>query len=161
MNRPEFFCLAAILSTLLVQPLSADTLSPTQTQQISQQHRAVDHELPRIQLKIGSQPLVAEVADPAHHARGLMFRESLAPDHGMLFLFPQPHQPCFWMKNTYVPLTVAFIDERGTIISLADMQPESLDTHCAPAPIRYALEMEQGWFARHGAKPGTQVLGLP
>jgi len=141
--RPDFFCFIALSVALLVPG-------------------AVASELPRIRLEIESQPITAEVAiDAASHANGLMFRESLPRNHGMLFLFAEPHQPCFWMKNTYVPLTIAFIDTEGVIVSLADMQPESLDTHCAIAPIRYALEMEQGWFARNGARPGTQVHGLP
>ncbi len=118
--------------------------------------------LPVIPLKIGPQSITAEVAaDDASRSRGLMFRDQLPPDHGMLFVFQEAWQYCFWMKNTPLPLTIAFIDARGEIINLADMQPHSLDSHCALGPARYALEMEQGWFARHQLRPGTRVSGLP
>jgi len=118
--------------------------------------------LPRIPLEINTRTISVEVAiDDASHARGLMFRETLGRDDGMLFLFATPYQACFWMKNTLLPLTVAFIDAEGVIVNLADMQPQSLDTHCALAPVQYALEMNQGWFKRNDAGPGTRVLGLP
>ena len=119
-------------------------------------------QLPRIELRIGSTTLTAEVAaDDASRSQGLMFRESLPSDHGMLFVFQDASQYCFWMKNTVVPLTIAFIDASGHIINLADMRPLSLDTHCSLAPALYALEMEQGWFQRHKLTPGTKVQGLP
>lgn len=119
-------------------------------------------QLPHIALQIGSHRITAEVAaDESSRSRGLMFRESLALNHGMLFVFPQAAQYCFWMKDTPLPLTIAFIDTAGIIINLADMQPRSLDTHCSLAPAVYALEMEQGWFARRGIRPGTPIHGLP
>lgn len=113
-------------------------------------------------LQVGDRRITVEVAaDDASRSRGLMFRERLAPNHGMLFVFPEATPHCFWMKNTPLPLSIAFIDTQGSIVSLADMQPYSLDSHCSIAPALYALEMEQGWFARHGARPGTMVKGLP
>lgn len=143
--------LAAWLA-LSVAPLQAQSGPPQQD----------SAELPRVKLQVGERRITAEVAaDDASRSRGLMFREQLPSDHGMLFVFPEPSQMCFWMKNTVVPLTVAFIDPRGDIVNLADMQPQSLETHCAIAPAQYALEMEQGWFKRHGAGPGTHVSGLP
>lgn len=118
--------------------------------------------LPRIPLEVGGRRVIAEVAaDDETRSRGLMFRQRLAPDHGMLFVFPEAMQACFWMKNTPLPLSIAFIDSRGTIINLSDMQPQSLDSHCPLAPALYALEMEQGWFARNGVRPGAQIRGLP
>src|SRR5690606_25463290 len=118
--------------------------------------------LPRIALLVGNQRLTAEVAtDDTSRSRGLMFRKELEPDHGMRSVFAAPAQLCFWMKNTPLPLTVAFIDAAGSIVNLADMQPHSLDPHCAIAPALYALEAEQGWFARYGITPGTRVRGLP
>ena len=90
-----------------------------------------------------------------------MHRTALQPDHGMLFVFSRPESQCFWMKNTPLPLTIAFIDIHGTITSTADMQANSLQPHCSITPVQYALEMEQGWFARHGAGVGTRLEGLP
>ena len=119
-------------------------------------------ELPVLQLRVGTKAITAEVAaDDASRSQGLMFRKALPPDHGMLFVFPEAGQYCFWMKNTPLPLTIAFIDATGRIINLADMQALSLDTHCALAPALYALEMEQGWFHRHQLRPGIEIRGLP
>lgn len=118
--------------------------------------------LPRIALQLGGRRVIAEIAaDDATRARGLMFREHLAPDHGMLFIYPEAMPMCFWMKNTSLPLSIAFIDSRGDIINLADMRPQSLESHCSLAPALYALEIEQGWFARHGVRSGDHVGGLP
>ena len=103
----------------------------------------------------------AEVAaDFSSRGRGLMFRKSLAPNAGMLFIFNDASMHCMWMKNTYIPLSVAFLDEQGTIVSISDMQPQSEQTHCAARPALYALEMEQGWFAKRGIKPGMKLAGL-
>jgi uncharacterized membrane protein (UPF0127 family) len=105
--------------------------------------------------------ITAEVADtPALRTRGLMGRQSLPPSHGMLFIFEQPQQHCFWMRNTPLPLTIAFLDDEGRISSMADMQPLSEATHCSQVPVRYALEMEQGWFAKRGTQPGEMIRGI-
>ena len=105
--------------------------------------------------------ITAEVADtPALRTRGLMGRQSLAPNHGMLFVFEQPQQQCFWMRNTPLPLSIAFLDDEGRISSMADMQPLSEATHCSQIPVRYALEMEQGWFTKRGIQPGEIIRGL-
>lgn len=118
-------------------------------------------QLPTIKLRLGDSTLTAEVAaDDQSRSHGLMFREKLPDNHGMLFVFAEPGQYCFWMKNTPLPLTIAFIDRTGRIINMADMAPLSLDTHCAMGPALYALEMEQGWFRRNGIKPGNQLQGL-
>lgn len=93
--------------------------------------------------------------------QGLMFREKLAPNSGMVFLFGQPAQVCMWMKNTPLPLSVAFIDERGKIMNIEDMQPQTTDAHCAAGQATYALEMNKGWFAQKNIKPGTTIAGLP
>jgi uncharacterized protein len=103
----------------------------------------------------------AEVAaDMATRSRGLMFRKSLAPNAGMVFVFDEASVHCMWMKNTYVALSVAFLDEQGTIINIEDMAPQTEDTHCAKKPARYALEMDRGWFASRGIKPGTKLGGM-
>jgi len=122
---------------------------------------ALAQELPAVQLKAGMHLIRAEVAaEFSARARGLMFRKSLAPNSGMLFVFDGPELQCMWMKNTYVPLSVAFLDAQGTIINIADMQPHSEETHCATKPALYALEMAQGWFAQRGIKPGMKLAGL-
>ena len=122
---------------------------------------ALAQELPVVQLKAGMHLIRAEVAaDFSTRARGLMFRKSLAPNSGMLFIFDGPELQCMWMKNTYIPLSVAFLDAQGTIINIADMLPHSEQTHCATRPALYALEMTQGWFAQRGVKPGMKLGGL-
>lgn len=118
--------------------------------------------LPLVQLSIGPHQLQAEVAaTESSRNYGLMNRESLPSDHGMLFVFDSVGRPCFWMKNTPLPLTIAFIDRHGIIVNLADMQPYSEATHCPVAPVLYALEMEQGWFQSKGIQPGQQIVNLP
>src|SRR5687768_14938325 len=122
---------------------------------------ALAQQLPVVQLKAGMHLIRAEVAaDFATRGRGLMHRKSLAQNTGMLFIFDQPEIQCMWMKNTYIPLSVAFLDENGVIINIADMQPHSEQTHCATRPALYALEMTQGWFAQRGIKAGAKLAGL-
>jgi uncharacterized protein len=118
-------------------------------------------ELPVVELRAGMHLIRAEVAaDYSTRGRGLMFRKSLAPNGGMLFIFDAAAIHCMWMKNTYIPLSVAFLDAQGVIINIADMQPHSEQSHCAARPVVYALEMAQGWFAERGIKAGTKLGGL-
>jgi hypothetical protein len=122
---------------------------------------ALAQELPTVQLSAGMHLIRAEVAaDFATRARGLMHRKSLAQNAGMVFRFDQPGIHCMWMKNTYIPLSVAFLDEKGTILNIADMQPHSEQSHCSAQPALYALEMTRGWFAERGIKPGSRLAGL-
>lgn len=115
-----------------------------------------------IELQIGEQRLTAEVADTEPARRhGLMYRESLSQDHGMLFVWEEPARYAMWMLNTPLPLSVAFIDADGRIVNIEHMQPHTRTSHQAVAPVRYALEMEQGWFEGRGIGPGDQVEGLP
>ena len=117
--------------------------------------------LPVTELRAGMHLIRAEVAaDFSTRSRGLMHRKGLAPNSGMLFVFDAASQQCMWMKNTYIPLSVAFLDEQGTIINIADMQPHSEQTHCSARPALYALEMTRGWFAERGIKPGVKLGGL-
>ncbi len=118
--------------------------------------------LPTIRLSAGIHVITAEVAasDPAR-IRGLMFRERLAPNAGMLFIFDDKAVQCMWMRNTLIPLSVAFIDDDGRIVNIEDMQPHTENRHCATRPVRFALEMELGWFARRGLKAGSSIGGLP
>jgi uncharacterized protein len=118
-------------------------------------------ELPTITLTIGTHKAIAEVATtPDQRSVGLMHRFSLKPDHGMLFVFERTEPLGFWMKNTFIALSIAFIGDDGRIINIEDMQPQTESNHCARKPARYALEMNQGWFAQRGIKPGTRLGGI-
>lgn len=118
-------------------------------------------ELPVVELGAGMHRIRAELADSfATRMQGLMHRRSLAPNAGMLFVFDGNDIHCMWMKNTLIPLSVAFIDEAGTIVNIADMRPHDESSHCSAKPVRYALEMERGWFAQRGIKPGARLRGL-
>jgi uncharacterized membrane protein (UPF0127 family) len=117
--------------------------------------------LPLIELSAGFHRIEAEVAStPASRAQGLMQRRQMALHRGMLFVFTQDAGHCMWMKNTFLPLSVAFLDAQGRIINIADMQPQSEQNHCAVQVARYALEMNAGWFARRGIRPGAVISGL-
>ena len=117
--------------------------------------------LPTLALNVGIHLIHAEIANTfPSRAQGLMFRKSLDANQGMLFVFPDIGPQCMWMRNTYVPLSVAFIDEAGVILNIADMKPQTEDSHCAAKPARYALEMNQGWFAAKGIKPGARITGI-
>ncbi|MEO6986509.1 MAG: DUF192 domain-containing protein [Paralcaligenes sp.] len=118
--------------------------------------------LPTTELTIGAQTVQAEIAaTEGSREQGLMYRQSLLPDHGMLFVFDSADVQCFWMKNTLLPLSIAFIAGNGKILNIADMQPQTEDAHCPVGPIFYALEMQQGWFAHHQIQAGQSVTGLP
>ncbi|MFP5466417.1 MAG: DUF192 domain-containing protein [Gammaproteobacteria bacterium] len=119
-------------------------------------------QLPRTTLKAGMHLIQAQVAQtPEQRATGLMFRQEMPTNEGMLFIFEQAATQCFWMKNTLLPLTAAFVADDGTVVNLADMQPLSLDSHCSGKPVRYVLEMHQGWFAKRGVQPGFRLSGPP
>jgi hypothetical protein len=111
-------------------------------------------------LHVGMHNIRAQVAlTPEQRQIGLMFRQSMPNQEGMLFVFEQPAMQCFWMRNTLIPLSAAFLGEDGTVVNLVDMKPQSDDSHCSTKPVRYVLEMNQGWFAKHGVKPGTRING--
>lgn len=117
--------------------------------------------LPVKALTAGMHRIQAEVAaTDANRSRGLMFRKELAPNHGMLFVFEQAAVQCFWMRNTLLPLSIAFILDDGTITNIADMAPMTENSHCSTAPVRYTLEMEQGWFAKRGITAGKKITGI-
>ena len=92
--------------------------------------------------------------------RGMMHRTAMGKNEGMLFVFPVQARYCMWMKNTKIPLSVAFLDEKGKIINIEDMKPETETSHCAKRAVRYALEVPRGWFKRHGIKPGFVIPGV-
>jgi uncharacterized membrane protein (UPF0127 family) len=118
--------------------------------------------LPAITLGAGMHLIHAEVAQtPEQRAIGLMHRKTMPAGDGMLFVFEEAGQQCFWMKNTLLPLSIAFIADDGSIVNITDMQPLSLDSHCSAKPVRFVLEMNQGWFAKRGVKAGTKLRGQP
>jgi len=139
------FLAACLAATLLIAASARGQLGP----------------LPEVELSLGMRQIHAELADtvPAR-MQGLMYRTSLEPNSGMLFVYERPAMECMWMKNTLIPLSVAFFDEAGRIINIERMQPQTEDSHCTERPASYALEMEQGWFARNGIRPGAALLGL-
>ena len=118
--------------------------------------------LQRTTLSIGIHQIDAQLAmTPEQREIGLMYRKEMPPHEGMLFIFESPSRLCFWMKNTLIPLTAAFIAEDGRIVNLENMKPQTTESHCAAKPVRYVLEMNQGWFAKRGIKPGSKVSGRP
>lgn len=122
----------------------------------------VPQALPAVTLQAGLHLIQAEVArTPLERQIGLMHRASLPANRGMLFIFEGPAVQCFWMKDTLVPLSAAFLQDDGTIVNIVDMQPRSTESHCSARPVRYVLEMNQGWFAKRGFKPGSRLAGPP
>jgi uncharacterized protein len=119
-------------------------------------------DLPRVKLAAGMHVIDAQVAATTdQRMTGLMHRKEMPQHEGMLFVFDYPSQQCFWMKNTLLPLSVAFVADDGTIVNIDEMKPQTLDSHCSTKPVRYVLEMNQGWFTKKGIKPGTKLEGQP
>ena len=117
--------------------------------------------MPVVELSAGFHRIEAEVAATDQNRQlGLMNRRSMPVQRGMLFVFNHENTHCMWMRNTLLPLSVAFMDAGGTIINIEDMQPQTEDNHCARRPARFALEMNLGWFAQRGIKPGTKLNGI-
>jgi uncharacterized membrane protein (UPF0127 family) len=118
--------------------------------------------LPTVPLTAGMHVIQAEVAQtPTQQMIGMMYRRSMGTNEGMLFVYDEPQRLCFWMRNTLIPLTIAFIADDGRIVHTADMKPLDETSHCTPEPVRFALEMNQGWFAKRGIKKGDRLRGAP
>lgn len=118
--------------------------------------------LPTTTLTAGMHVIQAEVAlTPKQQTMGMMFRREMGANEGMLFVYDAPYPLCFWMRNTLIPLTIAFIADDGRIVHTADMKPRDDTSHCTTEPVRYALEMNQGWFAKRGLKKGDRLRGAP
>ena len=144
----RIIALAPILAVLAVAPVAAQT--------------GPQPKLPTTPLTIGIHVVQAELAvTPEQQATGMMFRTSMGPNEGMLFVSQEHGVRCFWMRNTLLPLSIAFIADDGTIVNLADMTPRSEQSHCSERPVRFALEMNQGWFAKRGIQPGARFSGKP
>ncbi|MEI6611261.1 MAG: DUF192 domain-containing protein [Polynucleobacter sp.] len=122
----------------------------------------VNTSLPTIELKTGIYRIQAELADtPKAREVGLMNRTSMPTNSGMLFVFEQKAGHCFWMNNTKIPLSIAFITDDGKIVNIEEMQAETTSNHCPKVAVRYALEMNKQWFAERVIVPGTVIIGLP
>jgi len=114
----------------------------------------------KMNLSAGMHNIVAEVAKtPRERDIGLMFRKQMATHEGMIFVFDEPATQCFWMRNTYLPLSIAFVADDGTVVNIEDMQPQTETSHCSTKPVRFVLEMNQGWFAKRGIKAGFKLKG--
>lgn len=150
MNRTIAFFAALLVSVSLVATAGAATTATPPAA-----------EVPVAPLAIGKHKLMAEVVvTPEQRALGLMHRFSLKPDHGMLFVFDRPEAQGFWMKNTFIALSIAFIAADGRIVNIEDMKPQTEVTHWSSGPALYALEMRKGWFAERGIGPGATVEGI-
>jgi uncharacterized membrane protein (UPF0127 family) len=144
----KHYFLSASFASLLATPLAV------------QAQDAPQMNLDRIKLSAGMHRLDVQVAaTPEQRQTGLMFRKDMSQHEGMIFVFEQPTQQCFWMKNTLLPLSAAFIADDGTIVNIEDMKPLSLDAHCSAKPVRYVLEMNKGWFDKKGIKAGSKLQG--
>lgn len=145
-----------IFTTYVVATIFAATFTASAT--FAQQ----DKKFPVVSLNAGIHVIKAEVAaNEAEREQGLMFRKNMGPNEGMVFLFGAPASVCMWMKNTLIPLSVAFIDDDGKVVNIEDMKPQSLISHCSKYPVPYALEMNQGWFKEKNIKQGSVISGLP
>ena len=144
----KHFIFASLLALL--------TALPGHTQQLPQTN------LQRIVIGAGIHQIDTQVAfTPEQLTTGLMYRRDMPQSEGMLFVFESPVRQCFWMKNTLIPLTAAFVADDGTIVNLEDMKAQTTESHCSLKPVRYVLEMNQGWFAKKGLKAGAKLSGAP
>ena len=145
---------AAALALTLTLALSLVS-GPSRAQEAPQQ-------LPTIRLATGMHVLQVQLAQtPEQQQTGLMFRKTMGTNEGMLFAFDEPRQQCFWMKNTLLPLSIAFIADDGSVVNIDDMKPQTLDSHCSTRPVRFVLEMNVGWFEKRGVKAGSKFTGAP
>ncbi len=143
----------------LAQPLRSRLLTAMAIWAFAIAAHAAD--MPEITLTLNGHKLTAEVAaSNPERMQGLMHRRMMPESRGMLFVFTDVSRHAMWMKNTFIPLSVAFVDENGVIANIEDMKPHTEDSHPAVKPVRYALEMNLGWFAKRGIKAGAKIEGL-
>ncbi|MBS0454573.1 MAG: DUF192 domain-containing protein [Proteobacteria bacterium] len=151
MSPRTFFLSLVVLANCFVQPAA-----------FAQGTGAPQMDLQRIRIGAGMYQIDAQVAAaPLERQIGLMYRKEMPQQEGMLFVFEQAAPQCFWMKNTLLPLTAAFVADDGRIVNLVDMKPQTTDNHCSEEPVRYVLEMNQGWFAKKNIKKGFHLTGTP
>ena len=151
-SATSLFRLRAVVSLLFLFGFALS--NPAQAQDQAQTG------LQRVKLAAGMHQIDVQLAlTPEQRQIGLMFRREMPQHEGMIFVFEQAAEQCFWMKNTLLPLTAAFVADDGTIVNLADMKPQTTDSHCSAKPVRYVLEMNQGWFAKKGIRAGTRLQG--
>jgi uncharacterized membrane protein (UPF0127 family) len=154
--------LSRVLTWILVVLLSVWLIATLSRQAFGQAAATSPAKQGSISLSLKGATLSAELADtPDRRSRGLMYRTDLSLNEGMLFIFDQAERHCMWMRNTPLPLSVAFADAAGRIINIADMAPFTETAHCAAKAAVYALETRQGWFSRHQLGPGDRIEGLP
>lgn len=153
-------CFLPAAATRWASALSALLATATLTTPLAHAQAIPQLDLPRVELRAGMFRIDAQVASrPIERQIGLMQRPSMLPHEGMLFVFEHPGVQCFWMKNTPLPLTAAFVADDGRITNLADMQPLDETSHCSSEPVRFVLEMNQGWFSQKGIQTGQRLSG--
>ena len=162
MSLPRFICLRGLINLPSLRFVSVRTifaiLFTTAALNSAYAQNIAQPELTTKKIQVGMYIITAEIAaSNSERQMGLMHRATLGPNRGMLFVSDQPDKHCFWMRNTPLALTIAWLDEQGRIVSLADMQPKSDTNHCPTAPAVYALEMEQGWFKQRNIKAGVTL----
>ena len=146
--KDRFGCWATALAALLLAAAAQAGEGP--------------QKLAAIRLQAGIHNISAELAiTPEQRAIGLMNRSAMGTNEGMLFVFERAGQQCFWMKNTLIPLSIAFLADDGSVVNIDSMKPQTLDPHCSEKPVRFVLEMNEGWFAKRGIKAGSKVRGQP
>lgn len=157
-HRPYAPRLVGLVAGLLLGLAIGMMPGPSQ----AQGQGVAQRDLPRATLSAGMYLVQVQIAaTPEQRAIGLMFRKDMHVNEGMLFIFDRPQMQCFWMQNTLIPLTAAFITDDGTIVNTVDMQPKTTNSHCSNRPVRYVLEVNQGWLAQHGFGPGSRLAGGP
>ncbi len=145
--KPRSISVLAILATMAFGALAQTGPQP---------------KLPTVPLTFGMRIVQAELAiTPEQQMTGMMGRTQMGPYEGMLFVNEEPGVRCFWMRNTLIPLSIAFIADDGTIVNIDEMQPRTENSHCSKAPVRFVLEMPKGWFTKNGIEPGFKVRGRP
>ena len=153
-------CLFKILGKSCVSIFAIAALSTVLLPNLACAQQGPQLNLQRVKLNAGMHVIEAQVAlSPQERQTGLMLRKDMPQHEGMLFVFEQASEQCFWMKNTLLPLTAAFVADDGTIVNTADMKPETTNSHCSAKPVRFVLEMNKGWFAKKGIQPGSKLSG--
>ncbi len=157
MSYPDFLAFLNFFSLRRMVAMGLAAVALTTLAQPSPQLQ-----LPRTKLSAGMHILDVQLAQtPEQRQIGLMWRKEMPQHEGMLFVFEQPATQCFWMRNTLIPLSAAFVADDGTIVNIADMKPQSDDSHCSEKPVRFVLEMNVGWFAKRQLKAGYKLVGAP